>query len=319
MSVRTSTINQASTINDPVRQRARRRRNWTNRAWVLAFILPALIIYGTYNVYGIIMTFYYSTLNWGGMGPVENATSVGLQNYIDLLSDRRFLHALSNNLLLVFVSVTVQLSFGLILAMIIQAKIRGSKLFRTVYFMPMLLSTAATSIMWILLMSPRNGAINVFLRDTIGIANPPAWLGNESTVMFALLFVICWQFTPMYMILLRAGMTGIPEELYEAAAIDGADKWHQFWKVTLPLLSGTLRTSAVLSIIGSLMYFDLVWIMTGGGPNGHSELMATYMFRRAFNEESMGYASAVAGSMFIISLVVVMIFLRMTRSRSEAK
>ena len=296
---------------------AKQMRTWGNRCWVLAFLLPALLFYGTYNVYGIIMTFYYSTLNWPGLGPVANAASVGLQNYIDLMSDKQFIHALGNNLLLVFVSVTVQLSLGLILALIIQAKSFASKLFRTVYFMPMLLSTAATSVMWILLMSPRNGAINVFLRETIGIERPPVWLGSEDTVMFALLFVICWQFTPMYMILLRAGITGIPDELYEAAAIDGAGKWQQFWSVTLPLLSGTLRTSAVLSIIGSLAYFDLVWIMTGGGPNGYSELMATYMFRRAFNTDTMGYASAVAGSMFIISMIVVLIFFRMTRSRDK--
>ena len=305
-----------SGIDENERLRIRKRRAWANRGWVAIFLLPALIIYGTYNVFGIVMTFYYSTLNWTGLGPVANATSVGLQNYIDLLSDRRFIHALGNNLLLVFVSVTVQLSLGLVLALIIQAKLWGAKIFRTVYFMPMLLSTAATSIMWILLMSPRNGAINVFLRDTVGIASPPVWLASENTVMFALLFVICWQFTPMYMILLRAGMTSIPEELYEAAGIDGATKWQTFWTVTLPLLSGTLRTSAVLSIIGSLMYFDLVWIMTGGGPNGFSELMATYMFRRAFLEDSMGYASAVAGAMFIIALAVVFVFFRMTRSRT---
>ena len=299
------------------RARYKARTRWLNRGWVAFFILPAIIIYGTYNVFGIVMTFYYSTLNWTGLGPVANATSAGLQNYIDLLTDRRFQHALRNNMLLVVVSVTVQLSIGLILALILRSKIFGAKLLRTVYFMPMLLSTAATSIMWILLMSPRNGAINVFLRDTIGIASPPVWLASESTVMFALLFVICWQFTPMYMILLRAGMTGIPEELYEASAIDGANKWQSFWAVTLPLLSGTLKTSAVLSIIGSLMYFDLVWIMTGGGPNGFSELMATYMFRRAFLEDSMGYASAVAGAMFIISLVVVFIFFGITRSRDK--
>jgi len=299
------------------RARIKARMKWSNRAWVAFFILPAIIIYGTYNVFGIVMTFYYSTLDWPGLGPVANATSVGLSNYIALLSDSRFHNALMNNMLLVVVSVTVQLSLGLVLALILRAKMFGSKLLRTVYFMPMLLSTAATSIMWILLMSPRNGAINVFLRNVVGMESPPVWLASESTVMFALLFVICWQFTPMYMILLRAGMTGIPDELYEAASIDGATKWQSFWAVTLPLLSGTLKTSAVLSIIGSLMYFDLVWIMTGGGPNGFSELMATYMFRRAFLEDSMGYASAVAGAMFIISLVVVFIFFGITRSRDK--
>jgi raffinose/stachyose/melibiose transport system permease protein len=120
------------------------------------------------------------------------------------------------------------------------------------------------------------------------------------------------------MILLRAGMTGISEDIYEAATIDGASKWHQFWKMTLPLLSGTIKTSSVLSIVGSLKYFDLIWIMTGGGPNGYSELMATYMYKRAFNEDRMGYASAVAAVMVIISFIVIIIFQFMTRSKEES-
>lgn len=291
-------------------------RKWSNRATVTIFILPALIIYGMYNVYGIIMTFYFSTLDWPGMGPYQNAANIGLQNYAVLLKDQRFWHALSNNLLLVFVSVVIQLGVGMILALIINSKVKGSKLLRTVYFMPMLLSTVATGILWQLMFDPYNGMINNVLRK-LGYMNPPAWLGSESTVMIALLFVVCWQYTPQYMILLRAGMTGIPEEVYEAATIDGASKWQQFWSVTLPLLSGTIKTSAVLSIVGSLKYFDLFWIMTGGGPNGYSELMATYMYKRAFNEEAMGYASAVAGNMFIISLIVVFIFMHMTRSRDK--
>jgi raffinose/stachyose/melibiose transport system permease protein len=119
------------------------------------------------------------------------------------------------------------------------------------------------------------------------------------------------------MILLRAGMTGIPEELYEAATIDGASRWQQFWRMTLPMLSGTLKTSAVLSIVASLKYFDLIWIMTLGGPNGYSELMATFMYKRAFQQDRMGYASTVASCMVIISFVVIAIFRFMTRTKEE--
>jgi raffinose/stachyose/melibiose transport system permease protein len=203
------------------------RRKWLNRATVAMFLLPALLIYGLYNVYGIIMTFFFSTLNWPGMGPYQNAISVGLQNYAALLHDQRFWHAASNNMLLVVVSVLIQLSFGMILALIINSKMKGSKVLRTVYFMPMLLSTVATGILWQLLLDPYNGMINGALRK-MGYMNPPSWLGSESTVMFAVLFVVCWQYTPQYMILLRAGMSNIPEEVYEAATIDGASKWQQF-------------------------------------------------------------------------------------------
>lgn len=284
-------------------------------ATVSLFLLPALLVYGLYNVYGIVMTFYFSTLEWKGMGPYSAAPFAGLSNYVKLMGDSHFWHALRNNLLLVIVSITVQLGVGMILALVIHAKMRGTKFLRTVYFTPMLLSTVATGILWILLYDPYSGLINIWLKK-LGIVGP-SWIGNEKTVMFAVLFVICWQYTPQYMILLRAGMTGISEEIYEAATIDGASKWRQFWSITLPLLSGTLKISAVLSIVGSLKYFDLIWIMTGGGPNGYSELMATYMYKKAFTEDSMGYASAIAGSMFIIAMIVVMIFLRMTRNKEE--
>lgn len=299
-----------------VTKKIQSKNKWLNRFTVTLFLLPAIIIYGVYNVYSILMTLYFSTLDWPGMGPYQNAKKVGLENYLTLIRDGKFWHALRNNLLLVLVSVLVQLSLGMILALIINSKLKGNKLFRTVYFMPMLLSTVATGILWQLLMDPYTGLINVVLRQ-IGFLSPPAWLGEERTVMFAVLFVVCWQYTPQYMILLRAGMTGISEDIYEASTIDGAGKWRQFWTMTLPLLSGTLKTSAVLSIVGSLKYFDLFWVMTGGGPNGYSELMATYMYKKAFNQDAMGYASAIAGGMFIVSLVVVCIFMYMTRTKED--
>lgn len=287
-------------------------------ATVTFFLLPALAIYGLYNVYGIVMTFRFSLLEWNGMGPYSKALFVGLDNYIKLMQDSDFWYAVRNNFTLVLVSIVFQLGFGMVLALIINSKAKGTRFLRTVYFMPMLLSTVATGILWQLLYDPYSGLINEVLRS-VGVESPPAWLGLESTVMFAVLFVVCWQYTPQYMILIRAGMTSIPEELYDAATIDGASKGQQFWKVTLPLLSGTLKTSAVLSIVGSLKYFDLFYVMTGGGPNGYSELMATYMYQKAFNEDSMGFASSIAGSMFIISLMVVVIFLQMTKSKNDRK
>lgn len=301
-----------------VSRKKAQKSHFSNTSTVLKFLLPAMIVYGVYNVYGIIMTFYYSTLDWSGIGPASNAISVGLKHYVTILNDSNFRHALSNNLLLVVVSIVVQLGIGLLLALIINSKLKGAKLFRTVYFMPMLLSTVATGILWQLIYDPYSGLVNAFLKNVLHVSNLPVWLGSEKTVMASVLFVICWQYTPQYMILLRAGMTNIGTEIYEAATIDGANKWQQFRLMTLPLLSGTLKTSAVLSIVGSLKYFDLIYVMTGGGPNGYSELMATYMYKKAFSEDSMSYASAIAACMFVISLAVVIIFQRMTKSKDES-
>ena len=280
------------------------------------FLLPALLVYGTYTLYGIIRTFQYSTLKWTGMGPASQAANVGLANYSRLLQDGHFWHAVGNNFLLVIVSVVFQLGIGMVLALIINSGIKGTRLFRTVYFMPLLLSTVATGILWQLMFDPYSGLFNGIL-NFISPHEKLSWLGSEKVVMVAVLFVICWQYIPQYMILLRAGMTNIPEEIYEAATIDGATKWQQFWRMTLPLLSGTIKTSAVLSIVGSLKYFDLFWVMTGGGPERYSELMATYMYKKAFQDDMMGYASTIAAFMVIISLVVIVVFQFMTRSREE--
>ncbi len=204
----------------------------------------------------------------------------------------------------------------MILALMLNTRYKFVKILRTIYFMPLLLSTVATGTIWLLMLAPYMGLFDWILK-IISPNVPLSWLGSEQVVMFAVLFVICWQYTPQYMILLRAGMTGIPEELYEAATIDGASRRQQFWYMTLPLLSGTIKTSAVLSIVGSLKYFDLIWVMTLGGPNGYSELMATYMYKKAFNQDLMGYASTVASCMVLVSFVVIAIFRFMTRSRDD--
>ncbi len=282
----------------------------------LLFILPAFLVYTLYTASSIFRTFQFSLHDWSGFGPVANSANIGFANYAKLFADERFLHAIKNNFLLVIVSIVFQLSTGMILALIINSKHKGTKFFRTIYPMPLLLSTVATGILWLLMFNPYTGLFNGLLR----IISPDvrlSWLGSEQVVLFAVMFVICWQYSPQYMILLRAGMTNISAEVYEAAVIDGANKWQQFWKITFPLLSGTLKTSAVLSIVGSLKYFDLIWIMTGGGPNGYSELMATYMYRKAFTEDQMGYASSVASSMIVISMVVIIIVQFMLKQKDN--
>jgi raffinose/stachyose/melibiose transport system permease protein len=280
------------------------------------FLLPTLVIYGIYTLNGIIHTFYYSTFQWNGVGPVSQAANIGIKNFYNLIKEGVFWHAIRNNILLVFVSIVFQLGFGMILALIVNTGYRGTKFFRTIYFMPLLLSTVATGLFWLLMYDPYNGIFNWILK-LVSPTVPLSWLGSKEVVMFAVVFVVCWQYTPQYMILLRAGMSSIPEELYEAATIDGASRWQQFWEMTLPMLSRTIKTSAVLSIVGSLKYFDLFWVMTLGGPNGYSELMATFMYKKAFNEDRMGYGSAVAVCMFLISFIVIVIFLFMTRAKEE--
>lgn len=279
-------------------------------------MLPALAFYLVFVVYPVGASFYYSTLEWSGIG---EATYVGLQNFSRLLGDEMVWRSLSHNLILVIASLVVQLPIGLGLAMLLMSKVKGVRLFRTVYFMPLLMSTVAIGILWTSIYNPTFGIINRTL-ELVGLESwQQGWLGNEGTALLSVIAVICWQFIPFYMILFRAALVGLPEAIYDAAKVDGASNWESFRFITLPLLKGTIRTAALLSLVGSLKYFDLIWIMTGGGPSGSTELVTTYMVKQAFNRFNVGYGSAIAVLLFVISFsLTALVVLRSQRREAEA-
>jgi len=295
--------------------RIRRQNKLGKGLFLLFFIGPALLIYAVYNIYPIFATFYYSLFDWTGIQAEK--TFLGLENYANLMKDRVFFRSLGNNVLLVFASVFTQIPLGLALALLLQSKIKGMRFFRTVYFLPFLMSTVAIAILWMFIYNPTFGVLNGLLSD-LGLQSlQRSWLGEKSTAMGAVIATICWQFVPFYMILLRAGLTGIPEELLEAARIDGCTPWGTFTRITLPLLMPTIITSATLSTIGSLKYFDLIFVMTEGGPDSATELMATYMYKQAFRFFSMGYASAISSCMFILAFIAAAAILSLDRVRSR--
>lgn len=280
---------------------------------VLLFVLPALFFYGTFNLFGIARTFYYSAMDWKGIS--ANKVFVGLSNYVAVAKDMNFWNSLKNNLILVMASMFIQMPGALLLALLINSKLKFTKFFRTVFFMPMLLSTVATGIMWILFYDPNFGLMAKIIR-ALGLKFSTAFL-QGSTAMPAILFVICWQFIPYYMIIFKAGLSNVPEELYEAAKIDGANTWQCFTNITLPMIIPTMRTSAVLQLVGSLKYFDLFYVMMGGAPNTSTELMATYMYKKGFTEFQMGYASTIAAYMFLICFIFACCFLYATSRKGD--
>ncbi|WP_208591246.1 carbohydrate ABC transporter permease [Gracilibacillus suaedae] len=291
-----------------VRKKKKNKDTWV----IIGFIAPAFIIYGVYVIYSIFMTFYYSTFDWTGID--ANMVFVGLDNYIQLFQDDVFWTSIQNNFLLVIASLLTQLPVGLIMALLLFSPIKGMRLFRSVYFMPFLMSTVAIGILFIFIYEGNYGLLNAIL-EGIGLESlQTAWIGKESTAIWAVIATVCWQFAPFYMILFRATMVGIPEELYEAADIDGASGWQRFKSITLPLLKPIIITSAILSVIGSLKYFDLIYVMTGGGPNNSTELMATYMYKQTFTNFNMGYGSSISFSMFIIAFIVTVFILLGDRS-----
>lgn len=311
----TKSISQSKNMNKTPKLKKRSKKR--EEMWVIfGFMAPALLIYGVYVVYSIIMTFYYSLFEWSGID--NNQIFIGLQNYWEILRDGVFWTSLQNNFLLVAASLLTQLPLGLIMALLLFSPIKGMRIFRSVYFMPFLMSTVAIGILFVYIYDGNFGIINAFL-GSVGLESlQRGWLGNEDTAIWAVIATVSWQFAPFYMILFRAAIVGIPEDLYEAADIDGANPRRKFINITLPLLIPTIVTSSILSIIGSLKYFDLIYVMTGGGPNNSTELMATYMYEQTFTNFNMGYGSSISFSMFIIAFLVIAVIVGFEQRRKGA-
>ncbi|MCB2177105.1 MAG: sugar ABC transporter permease [Actinomycetales bacterium] len=280
----------------------------------MGFLLPALAVYAVFLIYPIVQSGVLSFSSWAGPGRPK--TSVGFGNYAELLQDPIFWLSLRNTGALLLVSVFLQLPVGLGLALIVTSARRAKRFWRAVYFLPTLMSTVAVAILWRFVYSPEYGIINGFLR-WVGLDSwTQGWLGQTGTALWAVIAANLWQWAPFYMIIYIAAILGIDREIYEAAEMDGASPFQQFRFITLPLLVPVLITTSILSLAGSIKAFDLVYIMTLGGPSNSTELLATYMFRQGFRNYRLGYASAVAMVMFAITFVItVIVLVRSNRSQ----
>ena len=291
--------------------RARERLVW------LGFLVPALAVYTLFLIYPVVQSGVLSFTSWAGPG--RPATVVWFDNYAELLADPDFWRAMGNTFLLLAVSIVVQLPIGLGLALIVATATRGRRLWRAIYFIPTLMSTVAIAILWRLIYSPDFGVVNGVLR-AVGLGDlAQGWLGQSSTALAAVLVTNIWQWAPFYMVIYLAALAGINGEVYEAAALDGATPWQRFWYVTMPLLKPVILTTSILALAGSIKAFDIVYIMTGGGPSNSTELLATYMFQQGFTDYRLGYASTIAVVMFLITFVLTVIVLLHSNFRARAE
>ena len=295
-----------------VRGTAGAARRMQDNLTIVLFLLPALVLFLIFVIYPIFQSIYYSLFNWKGFGPAVDF--VGLKNFVNILSDKVFLLALRNVLFIIIFSLAIQLPLSLALAVLVGRDLPGRVIFRTIFFLPYVLSEVIAAIMWLFLFNPdpERGFINAVLVLFPGAKAQP-WLGNTDTVLLALFVVLTWKYFGFHMLLYLTGLQNIPTEIEEAGRIDGASSFQNFFYITLPLLSSTIRTSVYLSVLGSIQQFILVWIMTKGGPVNASETLATYMYRFGFVRFQLGYGSAVAIYMFLICLIFSLIYLRLTR------
>ena len=279
---------------------------------IALFLLPAIILFALFLIYPIFRSAYYSLFNWNGLGPATKF--VGLNNFKLILTDKVFLKAIENSIIIVVLSLAVQLPLALMLSIMVGRDLPGRAFFRSIFFMPYVISEVITAIIWISMFSPdpENGFINALLTLIPGV-HAQNFLGDINQVMACVFLVLTWKYFGLHMLLDMAGLQNIPKELEEAAMIDGANRWQSIWYVTVPLLGTTLRTSVYLSVLGSLTQFNLVWIMTRGGPVNASEMMATYMYRYAFIRFQLGYGSAVALVMLVFCLIFSVTYLWLSR------
>lgn len=280
-------------------------------ATVVLFLLPAILLYAVFVLYPIVQSARYSLYEWNGFGPLDDF--IGLDNFRDVFGDARFRSALTHNVILIVLSLLLQLPAALALAMLLNARIKGRAVMRTVFFAPYVLSEVVTGVVWRQILRP-DGLLDQSM-DGVGLGGwTQGWLSDPDVVLYALFFIVSWKYFGFHMILMLAGLQQIPHELKEAASIDGASAWTTFRYVTFPLLMSTVRVSVFLSVIGALQLFDMVWVTTKGGPIGSSSTMSTYLYDR-FRDSRFGFASAVSIVIFGCSLIIALLYQRFALRR----
>ncbi len=277
------------------------------------FLLPALFFLIVYVLYPIFDVFHLSLFDWNGIDPQK--TPIGLGNWKELISDRYFWGAARHNILVLVLSIIVQMPLAITLAFLLDRMGRKAGPLKVIYYLPSLFSSSAVGLLFTFIYNPRNGIFTTISKLLGGKTMDV--LGKPGTALLAVFTVICWTAVPYYMIFYMAAMAGLPQEIIDAAKIDGASTPQYFFRVVIPMLKNSIKTACTLSMVGSLKYFDLIYIMTEGGPNNSSDMMATYMYRNTFKSRRMGYGASIAAGMFIIITAVVLIIQYLFNRKNE--
>jgi len=302
----------------PRRQRRRRKRiNWAP-FW---FLSGPLLIYFIWIIAPMFYTFYLSMTSWDGISPQKEF--IGLENFQNLFASlgktlpSAFEYSLLNNLRWLIIFITVPVAVGLFLAVLLNRDVRGDRFFKVGIFLPQVLSFAVVALIWSWVYNPRAGLINSLLLN-LGMENPPGWLADKELAIWAVIIAATWRQIGYIMILYVAGLKNIDPTLLDASEVDGANGWQTFRHVVLPLLAPITMIVVVISVIDSLRAFDLVQIMTRGGPANSSSVLANLMYIQAFNNYRMGLGAATAVVLFLISFVFIAIYLwRVTQDELE--
>ncbi|WP_411372554.1 carbohydrate ABC transporter permease [Enterococcus thailandicus] len=276
------------------------KRKNTLIAW--SFIAPNFIGFLLFTMIPVVFSLILAFMKWDSFSTPE---FIGLKNFSKMMTDETFWISLKNTFLYTIGVVPLTLVCSLGLAILLNQKIRGVKFFRTAFFFPYVTSLVAIAVVWNMLFHPTMGPINQFLK--LFIANPPGWVSSSQWALTAIIIVSVWRGMGYYMILYLAGLQSISKELYEAAAMDGANKWKQFVNITVPALRPTTFFVTIMLVINCFKIFDLVQVMTDGGPGRATNVLVYHVYNEAFVKFNFGYASAIAMILFVIVLAITVI------------
>lgn len=284
----------------------------------IAFLTPAALVLLLFMAIPMVNAIVLSFQSWNGMSPAKWA---GLKNYATLLNDRVFLIALGNTAYFTIATVLLQTTIPLLIANLLNSGIRGSTFFRTLYFMPVIISLAISGLLWAMIFEPNFGVLNEFLR-AIGLGGlTQLWLADRATVMPSIILVSVWQSLGFYLVIYFAALQNIPQDLYEAATIDGTNAWERLWYVTIPMLRPVIILVIVLNTINGVKVFDQIWVMTAGGPNHASDTLGTYLYSTAFgamgsSNPQLGYATSIGIVILVLSFILSVIQIRVGRRQA---
>lgn len=275
------------------------------------FLSPTIIIFSTFILFPVFFSFYLSFHEWNMFS--NDANYVGLENYKRMFESPEFWQVLKNTAIYTFGTVPLNMGFSLLIAMALQRKLVGKKFVRTAFFAPVVISPVAAALIWRWLYDPNYGVINYMI--ALFGAETVNWLNEPSSAMIALIIMGVWKTFGINMVLFTAGLEAIPTSYYEAAEIDGAGKLSQFWHITVPLLAPTTLFILIMSMITSFQVFDIVYVLTSGGPLGSTKVLVFYVYEYAFKFFEMGYASAVSYILFAILLIFTIIQIRVMKNK----
>jgi ABC-type sugar transport system permease subunit len=306
----TTTDRPPATVQRTVASRRMRRRSILV-GW--SFILPNFLGFALFTLVPVLAAFVLAFMNWDAYNP---PTFAGIKNFARLFGDQNFHVALGNTLLYAIGHVPLTLVCALGLAILLNQKLRGIAFFRVAIFFPYITSLVAIAIVWNMLFDPVNGPINQFLH-LLGIANPPGWTSSTGWALPAVIITSVWRDMGYYMVLFLAGLQAIPQEYYEAAAMDGAGRWRTLWNITLPSLRPTTFLVLVLLSVSSFKVFDLIFVMTGGGPGRATLVLSQLIYQNGILNGQFGYSSAISLVLFLIVLLVTVFQFRIQQRRER--